>query len=286
MEESPPGSTASPAQDAGTDMILRIASALILVPVTLIVVFFAPPPYFLAALGIVGSLCLYEYFQLMERLGVSGQPWFGHAGFWILLIGFWGGWIPPIMMCTALVVAAFLAAMWRRDPMRDRVLGLMVNLLGISYLALCLYSAFAVRFSFGARVGREWTLILLAVIWAGDTAALFAGKSFGRTPFAPQLSPKKTYEGAAGGLLAGLAVAVLLGHFLFTDLPLRHVIATSLLVGIFGQLGDLAESMLKRAAEVKESSNLIPGHGGVLDRIDSLLFAFPILCLYLVQIYP
>jgi phosphatidate cytidylyltransferase len=266
-------------------MLRRIISALVLIPITLIIVFMAPPIYYLAALGVIGSLCLYEYFQIMERLGMRGQPWFGYAGFWILLIGFWAAWLPPIQLSAGLLLAAFLAAMWRRDPIRDRVHGLMANLLGVFYLAFCLYSMLAVRYSFGAGVGLEWTLISLAVIWAGDTAALFAGKSFGRTPFASQLSPKKTNEGALGGLLAGLAAAVLLGHFLFTDLPLKHVIVASLIIGVFGQLGDLAESMLKRAAEVKESSNLIPGHGGVLDRIDSLLFAFPVLCLYLQPIY-
>jgi phosphatidate cytidylyltransferase len=265
-------------------MLLRILSALVLVPVTLAIVFLAPPFYYLAALGIVGSLCLHEFFQIMRGMGWRGQPWFGYAGFWILLIGLWAPRIPASSLGAGLVIAAFLAAMGRRDPIRERVQGLMANLLGIFYLGLCLNSALAVRFSFGPQAGLEWTLILFAVVWTGDTAALFAGKSFGRTPFARYLSPKKTNEGALAGLAAGVLVAVLLRQFFFTDLALKHVVVAALLTGIFGQLGDLAESMLKRAAEVKESSHLIPGHGGVLDRIDSLLFAFPVLCLYLQQI--
>jgi phosphatidate cytidylyltransferase len=92
--------------------------------------------------------------------------------------------------------------------------------------------------------------------------------------------------GAVAGLLFGLIAALLLRHFLFRDLPAAHVAAAAILTGVFGQLGDLAESMLKRAAEVKESSTLIPGHGGVLDRIDSLLFAFPVLYIYLLLIRP
>lgn len=263
----------------------RIISALVLVPLTLVIVFAAPPPYYLAVLGIIGSLCLREYFQIMEKLGWRGQPWFGYPAFWILLFGLWVQWLPAILLGAMLLMAAFLAAMWRPGPIRERVQGLMVNLLGISYLALFLHSAFAVRFNFGLKIGLEWTLIVLVVVWSGDTAALFAGKSFGRTPFAPLLSPKKTNEGAVAGLVAGVLVAVLLRYIYFTDLPHWHVIVVALLVGIFGQLGDLAESMLKRAAEVKESSHLIPGHGGVLDRIDSLLFAFPVLHLYLQQIY-
>jgi phosphatidate cytidylyltransferase len=272
--------------DIQTTMLPRILSAIVLIPLTLAVVFLAPPDVYLASLGIVGSLCLYEYFGLMKKMGVRGQPWFGYAGFWMLLVGFRLTWIPTATLNVVLILAAFLAAMWRKDSMRDRVLGMMVNLLGIFYLALCLFPAFAVRFRFGEHLGLEWTITLFAVIWAGDTAALFAGKRFGRTPFAPRLSPKKTNEGAAAGLLAGIGVAVLLQQLLFTDLPLAHTMAISLLAGLFGQLGDLAESMLKRAAEAKESSNLIPGHGGVLDRIDSLLFAFPVVYVYLQQIYP
>ncbi len=265
-------------------MLLRVLSAFVLGPVTLAIVYFAPPFYYLAALGIVGSFCLHEFFQIMRGMGWRGQPWFGYAGFWILLIGLRVPAIPAGSLGAGLVIAAFLAAMWRRDPIRERVQGLMANLLGIFYLGLCLHSAMALRFSFGAQAGRQWTLILFAVVWTGDTAAFLAGRSFGRTPFARYLSPKKTNEGALAGLAAGVLVAVLLRQFFFTNLALKHVVVGALLTGIFGQLGDLAESMLKRAADVKESSHLIPGHGGALDRIDSLLFAFPVLYLYLQQI--
>lgn len=262
-------------------MLMRIVSACVLVPVTLAAVIFAPPLLYMAILGVVGSLCLLEYFKIMEGAGWRGQPCFGQAAFWLLLAGLRTPRIPAPLLFAVFLMAAFLAAMWRRIPIRERAQGLLTNLLGVMYLALSLYSAFAVRFHFGLQQGLEWTITLLVVIWAGDTAALFTGKAFGRTPFAPLLSPKKTNEGAVGGLLAGVGAALLLRYFLFPGLALHHVIAASLLIGAFGQLGDLAESMLKRAGTVKESSHLIPGHGGVLDRVDSLLFAFPVLYLYL-----
>jgi phosphatidate cytidylyltransferase len=267
-------------------MLRRVASAVVLIPVALAAVVFSPPYVYLALLGAIGSACLFEYFRLVRSLGLSARPWFGYAGFWMLMAGFQIPRIPAAALGASLVLAAFLVAMLRTDPVRDRLLGLMADLLGIFYLALCLYPAFALRFAFGENAGMKWTVMVLAVTWAGDTAALLAGRRFGRTPLAPRLSPGKTRVGAVAGLLFGLIAALLLRHFLFRDLPAAHVAAAAILTGVFGQLGDLAESMLKRAAEVKESSTLIPGHGGVLDRIDSLLFAFPVLYIYLLLIRP
>ena len=274
----------------------RIISAIILIPATLAVVIYAPPSIYLLGVGVLGSLCLYEYRGLMRNMGIPVQARFVFPAFWFLLCVFGSGTIfgwnalqgtaPIIAAIAAALLAAFLSAVWRpRLPMRERALALMAETLGVFYFAVFLYPVFSVRFEFGNTAGLHWTILLLAVIWANDIAALAVGRKFGKTLFAPQLSPKKTNEGAAGGLIAGIIIAVLLRRFLFNDLQTVHVVAVSVLAGVFGQLGDLAESLLKRAAEVKDSSQLIPGHGGALDRMDSLLFAFPVLYIYLVFIY-
>ena len=277
----------------------RILSAIILIPAALLLVIYAPPAIYLICVGALGSLCLYEYCGLIRNMGIKIQARFVFPAFWILLcvLGFSGhktffGWDAPQATgyapaaLTAALLAAFLAAVWRpRLSIRERAMVLMAETLGVFYFALFLYPMFAVRFEFRNTAGLHWTIILLAVIWANDIAALAVGRKLGRTLFAPRLSPKKTNEGAVGGLIAGVVAAVLLQRFLFADLQVVHVIAVSILGGIFGQLGDLAESLLKRAAEVKDSSQLIPGHGGALDRVDSLLFAFPILYIYLVLLY-
>ena len=280
----------------------RVLSAIVLIPAALFLVIYAPPAIYLVCVCALGSLCLYEYCGLIRNMGIRIQAWFVFPVFWILLcvMGIWGirqsgtifGWDAPldagyaVAGITAAQLAVFLAAVWRgRLSMRERVLSLMAETLGVFYFALFLYAMFSVRFEFGNTAGLQWTILLLAVIWANDIAALAVGRKLGRTLFAPRLSPKKTNEGAVGGLIAGVVVAVILQRFLFADLSAVHVIAVSILGGVFGQIGDLAESLLKRAAEVKDSSQLIPGHGGALDRVDSLLFVFPVSYIYLVFFY-
>lgn len=264
----------------------RILSAILLIPLALVVVIFATPPIYLAGIGLIGTFCLYEYHGLLGAMNLRILSWFGYAAYWILLISFYLNLFPRVSILSLVMIVAFLSAMGRTElPVRDRANGLMAELFGIFYIILFLYPAHPIRYEFGEGTGLAWTLLLLLVTWGGDTFALVAGKLIGKRPFAPVLSPKKTKEGALAGLVAGLAIAVIAQHFLFKDLPLRHVIVVSILLGIFGQLGDLAESMIKRAAGIKDSSQLIPGHGGVLDRMDSLLFSIPVLYGYLRLIY-
>lgn len=274
----------------------RVLTAIILIPLALLVVIFATPLYYMIGIGIVGTLCLYEYFRLMRAMDIRARSWLGYSAFWTLLTVFSLDRLfslsipdrmpPPISLFTLMVVAVFISASWRRRiSVRDRVLGLMAELSGIIFVTLFLYPALSIRYDFGNSTGLRWTLLLLLVTWGGDTCALVAGKTIGKRPLAPTLSPNKTKEGSLAGFLAGIGIAVAIQYFLFTDLPLGHVITVSILLGICGQLGDLAESMIKRASGVKDSSHLIPGHGGVLDRMDSLLFSFPVLYGYLLFIY-
>ena len=143
--------------------------------------------------------------------------------------------------------------------------GLLFVILPFSYL---------VRINEISLVGRKLVLFTLCLIWAGDILAYFVGKGLGRVPMAPALSPKKTWEGALGNLLASLLVGVFFAKWLQVDAIQMLVIAG--LANVAGQMGDLIESAWKRGAVVKDSSNLLPGHGGVLDRIDSLILASPI----------
>ena len=128
--------------------------------------------------------------------------------------------------------------------------------------------------------GRMWIFFILVVIFAGDTGSFYCGKFFGKHKLT-QISPGKTWEGTIGGLIANIACAGLFGYVFFTSLSVISIMIVGIVLGISGQIGDLAESMLKRISNKKDSGKILPGHGGMLDRIDSLLFAVPVMYVYL-----
>jgi phosphatidate cytidylyltransferase len=127
-----------------------------------------------------------------------------------------------------------------------------------------------------------WTVLAIFIsIWVCDSAAYFAGRAFGRHTLFERVSPKKTWEGAIAGFVGAIAAFVLMKELALPYLTFGQSLVCGVIVGVFGQLGDLVESLLKRDAGVKDSSSLIPGHGGVLDRFDSIMFVSPLLFLYL-----
>lgn len=147
--------------------------------------------------------------------------------------------------------------------------------LGMFYMGLL--PAFAYRLL--DSQGLNWFIFLLAVVFAGDTFAYIFGVLFGRRKMMPAVSPKKSWEGSFGGLFGSLVAAALCGHFLLPQISLSFLLPLALFAGYAGQFGDFFESLLKRVAEVKDSGKVMPGHGGVLDRIDGVLFASPIILL-------
>jgi phosphatidate cytidylyltransferase len=156
---------------------------------------------------------------------------------------------------------------------------------GISSSALLLVAfplSFAVRLHKFSGDGPRLLLFALAITWAADTVAYFVGRAIGKHPLAPHISPKKTWEGSLGGLAGSLVIAYAF-HFWLT-IPLPHLLAMAVLGNIAGQMGDLLESACKRSAGVKDSGGLLPGHGGILDRIDALILCLPVIWYYLVLV--
>lgn len=168
----------------------------------------------------------------------------------------------------------FSADKHRGDEFSVHFKELMYSFFGVSYLVFM--PLFLTRIRDGLN-GVKWTVLFLLIVWAGDVAAYFVGKKFGKTKLYSEISPKKTYEGASGGLAAGVIVAAGFKLLFFPTMSWAGVIFTPIIVGVFAQIGDLCESFLKRAYGKKDSGSILPGHGGFLDRFDGVVFSVPIM---------
>jgi phosphatidate cytidylyltransferase len=262
----------------------RVRSAAILVPPLLIALWLGGG-WILLVVAIVTVLGAYEAFRLLTAAGHASMPALGIVLALVIALGDSVKVVPGgsgILFAGLGVVLVGIGALTRLDP-REGVAFFATTTFGALYLGLLGFvarlastDAYVDRSSVLGWLGSEraWILVLLLVVWAYDTTAYIAGRRFGVRPFMHHISPSKTVEGVAGGLGAAVIVgAVLVGLF---GRPLLAGAVLGLVVGAAAQAGDLAESMLKRAAGAKESGRLIPGHGGILDRIDSFLFAAPV----------
>lgn len=262
-------------------MISRIISAAVLAPLLWLAIKVAPAWVFIAAALALIPVACWELYRMLIVSG--GQPFVvgGLAGCVGVVWAFTG--IEPtfeheLPMVVAMVLVV-LAALWRRDDPRAMFTTSRDTLFPILFVALPLGFLVGLRRVPGTD-GPDLVLMLFLCLILGDTFAFFVGSRFGKRRLAPRLSPNKSWEGAVGGIAGSVLAAVLAHVWFWQRLPLGHALALGVILGTAGILGDLAESMLKRASGVKDSSNLIPGHGGLLDRTDSLLFAAPLLYYY------
>lgn len=287
--------------------LTRVLTAAVLVPVVLAVVWWGPTWLIASAMAVIMLLALHEYFEIGRKLGINGaQIWISLAALWVVfsqwhLIRDPGSLIftSPNLDWTLLVVVfgLILHALLHRRQMTERVQGLALSLAGFAFIAIPLSyvltlvnPALMVRLEgvfydvqFTSRMNdRRLLLFVLLIVWLGDTAAYFAGRAFGRKKLAPDISPGKTWEGAIANVAAAVVVGLLFRVWL--DVSLLHLLAMSVIGSVAGQCGDLLESVYKRAANVKDSGALLPGHGGVLDRIDALIFAAPAIWVYVATI--
>ncbi|MGH9816778.1 MAG: phosphatidate cytidylyltransferase [Candidatus Acidiferrales bacterium] len=282
---------------------VRVATAAILVPVTVAAVWFGPLWLVAVLAGLVAVRCLEEFFALGAQQGLgSYRLWTDIcalglvAAQWRLVVG-GGGWsvtsdlgLPNVGQWSPginveLVLLGFLVGVAGIVVLGSRALKDVLPALGMSAAGLLLIAlplSYMVRLQ-GLENGRVWLLFTLALVWAGDALGYFAGRGIGRLPLAPQISPQKTWEGAAANLIGSLLVAAIFS--LWLDVGPMHVVSVAVLANLAGQLGDLLESAYKRGAGVKDSGVLLPGHGGMLDRVDALIFAAPAVWVYAVRLY-
>ena len=250
----------------------RVLSALVLLPIVLGVVWFLPPAGTLALAILASVMAFVEYAGIAEALGarmprlICGVAVAGTCA----VVGVATIPLELVLLSALLVVGTLAVASGRPGP--GVLLNVGASLLPVIYIGIPLGALAAVRLI----QGREAVLLLMVTIVVSDSAQYYTGRMFGKRPLAPSISPKKTVEGAVGGILFGTAAMFAGGLRLFpAATPAILLLASATVVGM-GIVGDLFESLLKRSAGVKDSSTLIPGHGGVLDRIDSWLFAGPV----------
>ena len=251
------------------------------IPLLVGIIWLAPKWLFVVFVLALVAVAQWELYRMFAGVGVQADrgPGFCLGGLVVLAFALGGAarpWLVPLAL--SLAVAGCLALGLRRAPGPGRDwAGITLTLLGICYCAWLLGHAIWLRELPG---GRRLTLAVLAVTWLGESAAYFVGRRWGRHKLAPGVSPAKTIEGAVAQLLASLGAALLAGRFLPIDWG--HALSLGLVIGVLGQVGDLAESFLKRSAGAKDAGGLLPGHGGLLDRLDSLLFNVPALYYYVI----
>jgi phosphatidate cytidylyltransferase len=262
----------------------RILTAVPLALLVLAVIWWGPRWLFLLVLLVVVEVSLFEYFHLGRTAGMHGIPWLGYLSGAALCIAQTTGSSAGTGLLAVILTSLFLAAtlaLFRGNDLKEYLGTSASTVFGILYLGFSLSWLFPLRFSI-AIDGRALILFLLLVNWAGDAFALLIGRTMGRHFFVPRISPRKTVEGAIAGLVGSVLVGWLCSLWFWKTAGTETVILLSVVAAITGQIGDLVESALKRAGGLKDSGSLLPGHGGLLDRIDSLVFAVPAVWLVLV----
>jgi len=272
-----------------SNLTLRIAFAGVAIPLAVGVLWLGGWPFavVLAVLGVLGTREVYDLARRQNIDPLDRTGWLAAAA--IPLLAYWAKgsethWAEPALYLGALwLLVTLVVAMVRRGPQGRPLAAVAVTLFGCLYASALL--AFLIPIRHGTNAANQpfaylcLTLFPLVITWIGDTAAMAVGVKFGGPKLAPVLSPNKTRSGAIGGFLGAVATAVLLGLLVLNrvgwNFAVWQLVVVGGVVGVVSQVGDIAESLFKREAGVKDSSNLIPGHGGVLDRLDSLYFVVP-----------
>ncbi len=256
----------------------RELTAAVAIPFAVWVVGWADPRIFNVTLAIVAALALYEFLAMGRNKGYElpvilciGLMLFTIAAFVLENVSVEMG-----MFATLLIIPA--SYVFRRKSIEESLPSSAIAVLGTMYIGMLGGSLIRLHNDF--PVGSKLIAFLLIVVWIGDAGAYYVGKNFGKTKLSPVISPKKTIEGGIGGVLTSITAAIVIHFTFFPEFPLVHAIIAGVLLSLSGMVGDLAESMWKRSADVKDSGTLIPGHGGFFDRFDSILFTAPILYVY------
>ncbi|MFH1594381.1 MAG: phosphatidate cytidylyltransferase [Candidatus Omnitrophota bacterium] len=270
-----------------SSILRRVTSSIAIIFLVWVVTFLTPNWTFCILTAIFIGLALHEFFSIMEKKGIFVYKYFGIvAGIAIpvsiyLHVGEGFENLEPFFIVIACLFT-FVLQFARKDKADNHLVSIALTLFALFYISWFL--SFFIKIKY-LNEGASLVSFLIIVTKTGDIGAYFIGKRFGKRPLIPRISPRKTKEGALGGLASSVMAAVLC-QSLVAGFGFFHIILSGFLLGIIGQVGDLAESLFKRDFEVKDSSRALPGLGGILDVIDSLLFTTPIFYFYIKIFFP
>ncbi len=248
-------------------------------PILIWLVGWAPPIIYTLTIALLSTLVLYELLDLGEKKGYPVQKPLSIALLLLLLAGFVSESIAvePVVLATLLILPAWYV--FARTELEDALPASAVSVMGVLYVGMLAGALLRLRLDFGDQ-GPRLVFFLFLVVWAGDAGAYYVGRNFGKRPLSHRVSPKKTIEGTVGGVFFSILAAAAIHFTFFREFPLVQALIAAAILSASGVIGDLVESMWKRSAAVKDSGTFLPGHGGFLDRSDSILFTAPILYAY------
>lgn len=260
----------------------RVYSALVFFPAFYLVVRYLPPAVFAFFVAMGCLLAQYEYYRLHFPERLSTQTALGLGLGLLVTAGFAvPGLLSDMATITFLIAAVLLSQLLSGRGTKTGLVDTAVVAFGVLYVAWLLGHLILIR---SLPEGIYLVFLVFLVTWANDTGAFLIGSPWGRTPLAPRISPKKTWEGVIGGSIASVAAAFACRAWFLESLTAVDALLIAVVVSVAAPLGDLCESLLKRSAGIKDSGAIIPGHGGILDRVDSLIFTAPAFYYYLLCI--
>ena len=254
----------------------RILTSIVSLPILLAIIYFGKPFHFFLLLEFAIFIGLYEFYRMIEKGGLGCYKWAGIIlGILLSIAIFKGTYINLVI--AASVIILFIVRIFEGNASDNAFSYVSNTVFGILYVSFLMSYMGVIRNS--GDNGRELIFFVLLITWMGDTTAYYGGKGFGKHKLAPAISPKKTVEGAIIGLMGSIFGAII-AKLWFLDIGISNAVIAGILIGVSGQFGDLSESIIKRNLQVKDSGGIIPGHGGILDRVDSLLFSAPVFYYY------
>jgi phosphatidate cytidylyltransferase len=263
----------------------RLLTAAVALPILLYSVWSSQPYLFFAIAAVAILSATHEFFHIAERAGAPPFRWAGYAAAAALVAVAALG--RPELGAPVLAVATVATMVLTLARVEDKTRVLVsagATAIGLLYVALLGSYIVAIRALPEPGIAGKLLTLFLAIIMMSDTGAYFAGRALGRHKLAPRVSPAKTVEGSIGGLVASIGAAVASKYIFFPELPIPDAVVLGAVIGVLGQVGDLCESLLKRGSDVKDAASILPGHGGFLDRLDSMLLNAPVFYYYYVYV--